>query len=74
MDRLPVASDGQVKVTLVSASPEPAERGNAAAPGVKRDVLLRWEAEAPAAGGAGAATVEYTFRIEYDRQMGLVGM
>jgi hypothetical protein len=41
----------------------------------KKDGLLRWDVVVPAqAVGTEAAAVEYKFRLEYDKQMSLVGM
>ena len=41
----------------------------------KKDGILRWDLAVPAqAIGPAAMTVEYKFRLEYDKQMTLAGM
>lgn len=81
-DRIPRTSDSQIRVTLLSASQQPLEQSVRTADepreGVRlstRDGILRWNLAAPAkAGAANPATIEYKFRLEYDRQMSIVGM
>ena len=74
LDRLPKARDGQIKVTLVSATAEQSTDAEFVK-GAKKDGILRWDVQVPAqATGGTASTVEYKFRLEYDKQMSLVGM
>ncbi len=69
-DRLPKGSGDDVRVVLVRSSAEPVKDQ---AGKDKKDGLLAWEIEVPAqAVGAKAAVVEYTFRLEYDKQMQIV--
>lgn len=72
-DRIPTADDEQVKVSLVSTSrpisddPQYLE--------TQRDKgILRWDLESPDGESAAAQTiVEYTLRLEYDKNMTLAG-
>lgn len=73
LDRIPVARGNELKVTLVNASD-----GN---PGVTQSDAERKEGIVraalsckPASGGDAAASVQYQFRLEYDKQMSIVGM
>lgn len=75
-DRLPKLGpggpDSDIRLTLLSASPTPAEGTEQTA---MKDGLLRWIEEAPGgASGEKALSMEYKFRLEYDKQMGLVGL
>ncbi|MBX9790140.1 MAG: mucoidy inhibitor MuiA family protein [Pirellulales bacterium] len=72
-DRVPKAKDGEVKLTLVSTgrelSDDPRYRQAQHGKG-----LLRWDVSVPAkAAGPQAFAVEYQLRLEYDRQMSIVG-
>jgi hypothetical protein len=72
-DRVPKAKDGEVKLTLVSTgrdlSDDPRYRQAQHGKG-----LLRWDVNVPAkAAGPQAFAVEYQLRLEYDRQMSIVG-
>ncbi|MGD9644194.1 MAG: mucoidy inhibitor MuiA family protein [Pirellulales bacterium] len=72
-DRVPKAKDGEVKLTLVSTGRELSEdpRYRQAQHGKG---LLRWDVDVPAkASGPQAFAVEYQLRLEYDRQMSIVG-
>lgn len=74
VDRLPATRGSEVKITLLKG--EDALSNDAA---YRRDErkhgLLRWDAPAPAgATGPDAAAFEYTFRLEYDRQMTIAGL
>lgn len=69
-DRLPKGSGDDVRVVLVRSSVEPVKDP---AWKDKKDGLLAWDLEVPAqAVGGKAAVVEYTFRLEYDKQMQIV--
>ena len=72
-DRIPKAKDGEVKLTLVSTgrdlSDDARYRQSQHGKG-----LLRWDLAVPAkAAGPQALSVEYQLRLEYDRQMSIVG-
>lgn len=74
-DRLPMSRDNEIRITMVSSSipaiPEEDDR-----PGVKdkKTGILRWDLEVPAqAIAAKAGAVEYKFKMEYDKQMTVVG-
>jgi hypothetical protein len=72
-DRVPKAKDGEVKLTVVSTgrdlSEDPRYRQSQHGKG-----LLRWDLAVPAkAAGPQALSVEYQLRLEYDRQMSIVG-
>ncbi len=73
VDRLPTSKGTDVKVTLVEEG-----RGLNKGPQVeseRKQGLLRWDADVPAqATRDRALTVEYQFRLEYDRQMSIVGL
>lgn len=71
LDRLPVAKGSDVKVTL---GPSTRELHRDVTPNQtdkdRRDGVLRWDVDVPAqAAGPQAQTLEYQFRLEYDRQM-----
>jgi hypothetical protein len=74
-DRLPMSRDNEIRITVVSSStpalPEEHDR-----PGAKdkKTGIIRWDLEVPAQAIAGkAAGVEYRFKMEYDKQMTVVG-
>jgi len=78
LDLLPKVQAGQqasdIRVTMVSVSKD-LSAAEEYVKGQKKDGLLRWDLVAPPQRvGAGATAVEYKFRLEYDKQMGLVGM
>ena len=75
-DRLPVGRDNEIRVTILSSS-VPANQEEVDRPGVKdkKTGVVRWELEVPAQAIAGkAAAVEYKFKMEYDKQMTVVGV
>jgi len=66
------ASD--IRVTMVRVS-ETLSEAEEYVKTQKKDGVLRWDLVVPPqAVGTTAASVEYTFRLEYDKQMALVGM
>jgi uncharacterized protein (TIGR02231 family) len=73
-DRLPLVKPNEIKLTIVDSG---TDNGNGiidhhydAAQGI-----MTWHVNVPAgATGRDAATVEYTIRLEYDRQMAIVSM
>lgn len=74
VDRLPKSSDKQIKVTMVAGDAS-LSRDDEYLRTQRKDGILRWDIAAPPrSSGASATTVEYTFRLEYDKQMSLVGM
>lgn len=73
MDRLPRPADRQIELTLVSSSTEPTG-GTQSGDGPEKTGVMQWELNVPGHSvGADAATIEYTFRLEYDKQMSLIG-
>ncbi|MBI1189286.1 MAG: mucoidy inhibitor MuiA family protein [Tepidisphaera sp.] len=76
LDRLPKADAGRSDVTvkLVRSTLEPSSDADYLATQSK-DGILRWDLAVPAAAAGRQATiVEYTFRLEYDRQLTLTGL
>ena len=73
LDRLPQAEGSDIKLTLGEASSELSSDA-AYQHGERKQGILRWEVDVPAgATGHEAAAVEYSFRLEYDRQMTISG-
>lgn len=73
MDRLPRPKDGQIQLTLVSSTTEPTG-GSESEGGPEKTGIMQWELDVPGhSTGLDAATIEYTFRLEYDKQMSLTG-
>ncbi len=75
-DRLPVGRDNEIRVTILNSS-VPANQEEVDRPGVKdkKTGVVRWDLEVPAQAIAGkAAAVEYKFKMEYDKQMTVVGV
>lgn len=71
LDRLPSPKGSEIKVTLVSQSPELSPDKAYLETDRKRNIL-RWDLPvASGKTGTGAETVEYKFRLEFDRQMAL---
>jgi uncharacterized protein (TIGR02231 family) len=74
LDRLPKASDSQIKVTMVSSSQALCDIEEYVQ-GPRKDGILRWDVTVPANSAGGRSfSVEYKFRLEYDKQMSLVGL
>jgi hypothetical protein len=74
LDRLPTSKGNEIKVTLVDGGKGLYSKGPQAEADRKKG-LLRWDVEVPAqAAGEGAQATEYQFRLEYDRQMAIVGL
>lgn len=77
-DRLPKARDNEIRVAMVSSVPAPLSPSADEESGAARDRkngLVTWELEAAArALGQKAAGVEYKLRLEFDKQMSLVGV
>ena len=73
LDRIPVAKEGELAVTLVSPgqdlSTDPAYEQTE-----RKQGILRWQVEAPAeATGPDAFDLDYEFQMEYDRLMSISG-
>ncbi len=78
LDRLPkvkgAGMGSDIRVTLVSSNTE-LSTSEDFVKGQKKDGILRWDLVVPPQSvGPAAMTVEYKFRLEYDKQMSLVGM
>lgn len=79
LERLPkVAAAGgasDIRVTLVSPGPDLSTDDDYLKT-LKKDGILRWDLTVPpqSIGPTAAATIEYKFRLEYDKQMTLAGM
>jgi hypothetical protein len=73
MDRMPKAESAEVRIELLSSTPEISTAGDYVQ-GDKKEGILRWDAVAPAqAIGSDAFAVVYKFRLEYDKQKVLAG-
>ncbi|MEK6701174.1 MAG: DUF4139 domain-containing protein, partial [Planctomycetota bacterium] len=79
-ERLPKVRENEIKLTMVTATPPPTQpsAGENEDSGLdakdKKNGMVRWELDVPAqAIGSKAAVVEYTFKLEYDKQMTVVG-
>ena len=77
LDRVPTARETEIRVTL--------EPNAARSPALSKDSgyeqtdrkrgILRWDVEVPAdAVGPKAYSMEYAFKLEYDRQMDISGL
>lgn len=72
-DRLPMSADEQVRVTM-ARGPELSSDAEYVRT-QRKENILRYDVQvAPASSGSVASEVLYTFRMEYDKQMNLVGM
>ncbi|QDU87925.1 hypothetical protein Pla175_12920 [Pirellulimonas nuda] len=73
VDRIPTVAEDDIKITLVDPGKKLADYPDQAAE--RKLGLLRWDLEAPAGStGADSAAVEYTLRVEYDKELSIVGM
>ncbi|MCL4741497.1 MAG: mucoidy inhibitor MuiA family protein [Phycisphaerales bacterium] len=74
VDRLPSSRGSEIKVTLLKGE-DALSRDAAYQRDERKHGLLRWDANADARSiGDDAASFEYTFRLEYDRQMTIAGL
>lgn len=74
LDRLPAVQGNDIRVTLVKTGADLSGDAEYLA-SERKGGLLRWDATVPArAAGTGALGVEYTFRLEFDKQMSLSGL
>jgi uncharacterized protein (TIGR02231 family) len=74
LDRLPQAKKSDIKLTLVSPGKELSEDADYRHDRHKKGIL-RWEVEVPGhAIGPAAESIEYQFRLEYDKQMTVNGI
>ncbi len=75
LDRLPMAKDGEVKMTLASETESKLSENPAYRQQDRKKGLLRWDVEAPAKkAGPDAFAIEYSFRLEYDKEMTISGL
>ncbi|MEI8197500.1 MAG: mucoidy inhibitor MuiA family protein, partial [Phycisphaerae bacterium] len=78
MDRLPSTRDGvketDLRITLEPSAEALSQDAEYQRTGRKQGIL-RWDVKAPAgATGEKAFVLEYKFKVEYDKQMGITGM
>lgn len=74
LDRMPKAGDKQIKVTLTSSEGSLSKNETYQSVG-RKEGILRYDITAPPrTTGTGATTIDYTFRLEHDKQMTVVGM
>lgn len=76
LDRLPKVDDKRSDVRLTLVSPGGELSSDAAyLAGPRKDGILRWDVTIPPnASGQDAFAVEYKFRLEFDKQMSIVGL
>ncbi|MCC6950235.1 MAG: mucoidy inhibitor MuiA family protein [Phycisphaerales bacterium] len=76
LDRLPKVDDKRSDVRLTLVSPGGELSSDAAyLAGPRKDGILRWDVTIPPnASGQDAFALEYKFRLEFDKQMGIVGL
>ena len=73
-DRLPITKDNDIKISLVSSS-KPVSEDAVYAKNEKKNGIQRWDLPVPAqAIAAKAVSVDYQFKLEFDRQMNLSGL
>ncbi len=79
-ERLPKVRENEIKLTMVSATPQPVPMSQNENEDTSREAknkkngLVKWELDVPPqAIGSKAAVVEYAFKLEYDKQMTVVG-
>lgn len=71
MDRLPDPKGSDIRVTLVTSG-DPISEDKVYQRTLRKEGILQWEVEVPAqAAGESARTIEYTFRMEFDRNLNL---
>jgi len=74
LDRLPRGKSSQVRVELLSDESDLCDDSDYVRT-LRKESILRWDVSVPAkATGADAHTVEYRFRLEYDKQMSVAGV
>lgn len=78
MDRLPASREG-VKETDLRITLEPSAEALSADPEYlrtgRKQGILRWDVKVPAAAtGEKSYVLEYKFKVEYDKQMGITGL
>ncbi len=76
LDRLPKVDDKRADVRLTLVSPGGELSSDAAyLAGPRKDGILRWDVTIPPnASGQDAFALEYKFRLEFDKQMSIVGL
>lgn len=74
LDRLPQPGKSDIKLTLGDTKPDLSDDADYRHAARKKGIL-RWDVEVPAqANGTQSTTVEYEFRLEYDKEMTITGM
>lgn len=69
MDRMPTSQGSDIRITLTSPG-QTLSTDEQYVKNEKKHGLLRWDVSAPAlSAGARAFTIDYTFRVEHDKQM-----
>lgn len=75
LDRLPKSNDSQLKITLQPMSDTPVEQLTKGGASDAKTGVLRWDLGVGAqAFGEKAAKIDYRFRMEYDKQMSVIGL
>lgn len=70
-DRIPTADEKKIKISLVATNENISDE-QTYLDTLRKKGILRWDLTVPAgSSGAGSTTVEYTLRLEYDKQMNL---
>jgi hypothetical protein len=73
LDRVPQPKGNDIRLTLVSAGKGEQQLSNDAAyqAGPRKQGILRWDLPVASGSGTSATTLEYTFRLEFDKAMSL---
>lgn len=75
LDRLPRSNDSQLQISLIPVSDTPVEQLTRGGASDRKTGILRWDLPVPAqAFGERAAKIDYKFRMEFDKQMSVVGL
>ncbi len=73
VDRIPTVAEDDIKITLTDPGKKLASYPDQATE--RKQGLLRWDLNTPAgATGVDSVAVEYTLRVEYDKELSIVGM
>lgn len=73
-DRMPETSRHDIKISLISSGQELSQDAHYRQSEYKKNIL-RWEVEVPAKSiGPQAKSLEYQFKLEYDKQMTIAGL
>jgi hypothetical protein len=78
MDRLPTTKNPDVKITVISTTKDPTTQPlgpSAAGSAAHHAGILNWSLEVPGqAMGEKASTIDYQYRLEFDKQLSIAGM